>query len=166
MVWHTQIITKLYPVYSLPTIYKCQTIPWVQFGYDLRTSNHTLGNVNIGYGLAVTPVKQARTYVPNLRTTWQKIQAQLLVVCTKHELPLQNNIHSLSVQISEGHTIMTSAWLLFPYTVPVPFGIHSCFRIYLLLVWLLQTSSLMPGNMQVTREMTSRQSTCPTTRLQ
>ena len=30
----------------------CQIIPWVQFSYDLRTPNDTLGNVNIGYGLA------------------------------------------------------------------------------------------------------------------
>ena len=27
-----------------------------QFGYNLHMSNQTLGNVNIGYGLAVTPV--------------------------------------------------------------------------------------------------------------
>ena len=30
-----------------------QGMIWIQFGYDLRTSNDILGNVNIGYGLAV-----------------------------------------------------------------------------------------------------------------
>ena len=47
-------------------MYTCQTIPCVQFSYDLFTPNHTLvwlwftyatrGNVNIGHGLAVTLV--------------------------------------------------------------------------------------------------------------
>ena len=47
--------TNPYPGYSLATIYICQTIPWVHFGYSLHMPNHALGNVNIGYGLAVTP---------------------------------------------------------------------------------------------------------------
>ena len=35
----------------------CQTIPWVQFCYDLRTPTHTLGIVwHGGMGLPVTPV--------------------------------------------------------------------------------------------------------------
>ena len=38
-----------YPGYNL---YAYQTIRWGHFGLrDLRTTNHTLGNVNIGYGL-------------------------------------------------------------------------------------------------------------------
>ena len=41
--------------HSLTVIYKHQTTPWVQFGYDLHMLNYGLGNLNIGYGLAVTP---------------------------------------------------------------------------------------------------------------
>ena len=47
--------TKPYTGYSLAMIYIRQTVPQVQFGYNLRTPNHTLGNVNIGHGPAVTP---------------------------------------------------------------------------------------------------------------
>ena len=42
-------------VVSLAVINICQTIPWVQFGYNLHMPKHTLDNVNIGYGLAVMP---------------------------------------------------------------------------------------------------------------
>ena len=48
MVWRMLIVAKLYPGYSV-----CQTIPQVQSGYNLCTPDHTLDNVNIGYGLAV-----------------------------------------------------------------------------------------------------------------
>ena len=34
-----------YMYYLLAAIYVRQTIPLVQFGYDLRTPSHTLGNV-------------------------------------------------------------------------------------------------------------------------
>lgn len=40
----------------------CQTIPWAQLGDDLRLPNHNLGNVNIGYGLAVTAVTLLRLH--------------------------------------------------------------------------------------------------------
>ena len=33
----------------------CQSLPSVYFAYNLQMPNHTLGNVNIGYGLAATP---------------------------------------------------------------------------------------------------------------
>ena len=44
----------------------CQTISWVQFDYDLHMPNYTLGNINIRYGLAVTPDK---CLVPDLAPT-------------------------------------------------------------------------------------------------
>ena len=48
------MVYKLYSGYCLATINVYQTIPWVQFAYDLYSPNHTPGNVNIGYGLVVT----------------------------------------------------------------------------------------------------------------
>ena len=53
-------VCQTYPWYSLTEIYVYQTIPRVQFGYDLSTPNHTPDNVNIWYGLAVTPGEQNR----------------------------------------------------------------------------------------------------------
>ena len=62
MVWHIShsqtvprvnerlIYAKPYPGYSLAMINVWQTIPKVQFGYVFRTTNLTLGNVNIGMG--------------------------------------------------------------------------------------------------------------------
>ena len=45
-----EILAIPYPGNSL-----AMTIQPVKFGYELFTSNHTLGNVNIGHGLAVAP---------------------------------------------------------------------------------------------------------------
>ena len=45
MVWSTYIVAKLYQGYGLAYINRSQTIPSVQFGYDLCTPNHTLGTV-------------------------------------------------------------------------------------------------------------------------
>ena len=49
-----EIIANPYAGKSLATIYIFQSIPMVQFGYDLHVPNHTLGHVNIGYGLVAT----------------------------------------------------------------------------------------------------------------
>ena len=46
--FHTIVALYSFSGYSLAMINECQIIPWVQFGYDLRMPNHTLGNVNIG----------------------------------------------------------------------------------------------------------------------
>ena len=49
---------KLSPRCSLAMIDARQNIPWVQFDYNFHVPNHTLGDVNIGYGLAVTLVQE------------------------------------------------------------------------------------------------------------
>ena len=56
-----------YPGYSLAMSYACQTIPWVQFGYNAPMPNQTLGNVNTRYGLVVTSVQLLLRQLPFLK---------------------------------------------------------------------------------------------------
>ena len=47
-----EFLANPYPGYSLATIYVCQTIPWIQFGYNLYIYAKPYP---IWYGLAATP---------------------------------------------------------------------------------------------------------------
>ena len=52
MIWHALIVAQVW----VGLFFLCQTIPWVQFGYNLDTPNHTLSTVWCrGMGLPVTP---------------------------------------------------------------------------------------------------------------
>ena len=84
MVWRMEIIAKLYPIianlypgYSLATIYTCQFIPWVEFGYDLCTPNHTLSNINVGCGLASTAARYIYLKFKNVRNSTRGYYSRL-----------------------------------------------------------------------------------------